>query len=222
MTNYSDPENKDNYKNPPVELGNAALSAAPNLSANNSESEEFLKTYMERLGREQKIAKVKNTGIIYLPVGSMKFTLMCLCVPFHGYEVWWLYKNFVCQKDRNGNMLSPMWRLNLPFLYMRKLLEAMRDEGKLYGLENELPIEKIILYWLILALCLVFPPPASILGTFSFAPFIFVNEYLIKLNKAANPDLKLNVNFTPSNYLVIIVGGAYFAINLYLNLFMHF
>jgi hypothetical protein len=171
---------------------------------------------------EQQTPAAKNAGIIYLPVGPMKFTLMCLCVPFHGYEIWWLYKNFVCQKERGGKILSPLWRLNLPLLYLRKLLEAMRDEGKPYGIDKELPIEKIILYWCMLAVCLVFPPPASALGIFSFAPFIFVNKYLIKLNQAANPDLELDVKFTPANYLVIVIGGAYFAVNVYLNYFMHF
>jgi hypothetical protein len=133
---------------------------------------------------EQQTPATENAGIIYLPVGPMKFTLMCLCVPFHAYEIWWLYKNFVCQKERGGKISSPLWRLNLPLLYLRKLLEAMRDEGKPYGLDKELPIEKIILYWCMLAVCLVFPPPASALGIFSFAPFIVVNQYLIKLNQA--------------------------------------
>jgi hypothetical protein len=171
---------------------------------------------------EQQTPATENAGIIYLPVGPMKFTLMCLCVPFHAYEIWWLYKNFVCQKERGGKISSPLWRLNLPLLYLRKLLEAMRDEGKPYGLDKELPIEKIILYWCMLAVCLVFPPPASALGIFSFAPFIVVNQYLIKLNQAANPDLELDVKFTPTNYLVIVIGGAYFAVNVYLNYFMHF
>ena len=91
--------------------------------------QDFATSYLARLNHEKHIADLKNKGIIYMPVGSMKFTLMCLCVPFHLYEFWWLYRNFVCQKERDGHMLSPMWRVNLPLLYLRKLLEAMRKEG---------------------------------------------------------------------------------------------
>jgi hypothetical protein len=220
MTEYQDPNYKDpNYKISEEQTPAAESSATKNLA---SEDKDFAPNDRARLGGEEKINAVKNGGIIYLPVGPMKFILMCLCVPYHGYEIWWLYKNFVCQKERGGKIASPLWRLNLPLLYLRKLLEAMRDEGKPYGLDKELPIEKIMLYWCMLAVCLVFPAPASALGIFSFAPFIFVNKYLIKLNQAANPDQELNVKITPTNYLVIIAGGAYFAVNLYLNYFMHF
>jgi len=159
--------------------------------------------------------------IIYLPVGPTKFALLCMCVPFHGYEIWWLYKNFVCQKERSGKHSSPLWRVNMPILYLRKLLEGMREEGKPYGLSDQLPVEKIVFYWVMLLLCLLFPPPYSIIGTFSFAPFIVVNDYLVKLNKAANPDVKLDTSFSISDYLVIIIGGAYFFLNIYLNTFFH-
>jgi hypothetical protein len=166
---------------------------------------------------------VKNAGIIYFPVGTKKFIVMCLCIPFHGYEIWWLYKNFVRQKERGGKIRSPLWRINLPFLYLRNLLEAMRDEGKPFDLNSELPIEKIILYWVMLIFCwLCFPPPWSILGIFSFVPFIFVNKYLIKLNQLANPDLKVDDKLRPFDFLVILVGGAYFAVDLYVKYMMHF
>ena len=224
MTNYQDPNFKDpNFKDPDFKDPDFKDPdfKDPDFKDPDYKISEQQTPAAARLGREEEI-KAVETGIIYLPVGSMKFTLMCLCVPFHGYEIWWLYKNFVCQKERDGKILSPLWRLNLPLLYLRKLLEAMRDEGKPYGLDKELPIEKIILYWCMLAVCLVFPPPWSVLGIFSFVPFIFVNEYLIKLNQSANPDLKLDVKITPGNYLVIVLGGAYFALNLFLNYFMHF
>jgi hypothetical protein len=196
--------------------------SADKISSEVNDDKDFATNYLARLNHEKKIEDLKNKGIIYMPVGSMKFTLLCLCVPFHGYEIWWLYRNFVCQKERDGNMLSPMWRVNLPLLYLRKLLEAMRKEGVLYGLDQELPVGKIVLYWVLLICCMLFPPPFGILGVFSFTPFIFVNEYLLKLNRVANPDLKLDEQITPANFLVIIVGGAYFALNIYLNYFMHF
>ena len=196
--------------------------APRSASLNAPESDkEFLTGYMTKLAREQQIIKMRNKGIIYMPVGTMKFTLMCMCVPFHGYEFWWIYKNLVCQKERKGDLLSPMWRLNMLLLYLRSLLKGMQEEGVIYGLDKTLPIEKVILYWILLALCMLFPPPASIFGVFSFAPFIYVNDYLIKLNRVANPDLKLNEGFTLSNYLVIIVGGAWFALNMYLNYYIH-
>jgi hypothetical protein len=221
MTDYKDPNFKDpDFKDPNCKISEQQTPAAKRPADENSASEDkdFLPTYLAKLGREEKIKAVKNAGIIYLPVKSMKFALLCICVPYHGYEIWWLYKNFVCQKERQGNMLSPLWRVNLPLLYLRKLFEAMREEGKLYGLADQLPVEKIVLYWVLLFCCSFFPFPYGLLGDFSFAPFIFVNEYLIKLNGVANPDLKLDTRYTFANYLVIIVGGAYFAFHLYLNI----
>ena len=111
---------------------------------------------------------------------------MCLCVPFHGYEIWWLYKNFVCQKERDGKSLPALWRINLPLFYLRSLLEAMREEGKPYAIDKELPIEKVILYWAMLIVSLLcFPPPYSALGIVSFAPFLWVNAYSINQTKSA-------------------------------------
>jgi hypothetical protein len=207
MAEYKDPNFKEiDLKVPEDTISEQQLPAAKNQISQDTGIEE----------------PIKNAGIIYFPVGSTKFILMCLCIPFHAYEIWWLYKNFVCQKERGGKIKSPLWRINLPLLYLRKLLEAMRDEGKPFGLENELPIEKIILYWVMLILCLFFPPPLSALGIFSFLPFIAVNKYLIKLNQAANPDLQLDVKFTASNYFALVVGGAYFALDLYVKYSLHF
>ena len=224
MSDYQDPDCKDpDLKVPDCKISEQQTPAAKSQANQNlaSEDKDLSPNPLARLDREEKIEAVKNAGIIYFPVGSTKFILMCLCVPFHGYEIWWLYKNFVCQKERGGKILSPLWRINLPLLYLRSLLEAMRDEGKPYGLDKELPIEKIILYWVMLILSLLcFPPPWSALGIFSFAPFIFVNKYLIKLNQLANPDLKPDIKFTLANYLVIAVGSAYLAVDIYVKYFM--
>lgn len=226
MTDYLDPHFKDpdlkvpNCENSEQQTPAAKSQANQNLS---SEDKDLTAKHLASMDREEKIEVGKNAEVIYFPVGPTKFILLCLCVPFHGYEIWWLYKNFVCQKERGGKILSPLWRINLPLLYLRSLLEAMRDEGKPYGIDKELPIEKIILYWVMLILCLLcFPPPWSALGIISFVPFIFVNKYLIKLNKLANPDLKPDIKFALADYVVIVVGGVYLAVDIYVKYFMRF
>jgi len=175
---------------------------------------DFTRDYLARLGDEQKIKQQKNAGLIYLPVGSLKFALLCVCMPFQAYLIWWLYRNFQIQVEREGKKFSPLWRINMILLYLRKLLEAMRSEGKLYGLTEALPVEKIVLYWVLLFCCSFFPAPYGLLGTFSFVPFIFVNEYLIKLNSVANPDLRIDNKYSFGDLLVIIFGGAFFAFNI--------
>jgi hypothetical protein len=209
---------------PAVESPNFAASAPaliPNSTAPTAaltapaspKDDEFLSNYLAKLSVEQRIAKERNKGIIYEPVGSIKFVLLCFCVPLHAYEIWWIYCNLVYQQKRNNDKSSPIWRVNMLLFYIRGLLNAMKDEGKLYGIENELAVEKIILYWCMLFLCSIFPPPAAILGMFSFAPLIYVNEYLIKLNKVANPDLPINSKITFSNWLIIIAGAGLFVFN---------
>jgi hypothetical protein len=226
MAEYQNPDFKDpDLKVPDCKFSEQQTPATSSQAIQNLASEENESTPHQIVGLEpeEKTQPTKNAGIIYYPVGTKKFVIMCVCIPFHGYEFWWLYKNFVCQKERGGKILSPLWRINLPFLYLRHLLEAMRDEGKPFDLDKELPIEKIILYWVMLIVAwLAFPPPWSVLGIFSFVPFIFVNKYLIKVNKLANPDLKLNDKLRPFDFLVILVGGAYLAVDLYVKYMIKF
>jgi hypothetical protein len=212
------PEPEDSQKQrPPYQ--DPAHPESVNVSPAQADGDQnFGVDYLARLNHQKKIADQKNAGVIYHPVAPMKFTLLCICMPFHAYEIWWLYRQFVNQKDRQEKGLSPLWRVNIPLFYVRPLLNAMRDEGKLYGLEQNLPVEKIVLYWVLLIGCMLFPPPWGMLGTFTFAPFIFVNDYLIKLNKIANPDLALDTKYSVSDFIVIICGGAFFAFNVALSM----
>jgi len=223
MPDSSDPQNPK-FKDPAkqesinVSAGNSQnQNQSPGQTSGQSEAE-FTRDYMARLEHEQKIVKQKNAGIIYQPVAPIKFTLLCICMPFHAYEIWWLYRQFVNQKERQEKGLSPLWRVNIPLFYVRPLLKAMRDEGKLYGIAEDLPVEKIVLYWVLLIGCMLFPPPWGILGIFTFAPFIYVNDYLLKLNRIANPDLQLDTKYSLADFIVIICGGAYFALNIYLTM----
>jgi len=196
---------------------NQGLNQNQNQNQDQSDAD-FTRDYLAKLGVEQKIKQQKNAGLIYLPVGSLKFALLCVCMPFQAYLIFWIYRNLKIQVEREGRKFSPLWRIHMILLYLRKLLEAMRSEGKLYGLTEALPVEKIVLYWVLLACCGLFPAPYGILGAFSFVPFVFVNEYLIKLNKVANPDLPIDDKYSLGDFLVIICGGAFFAFNICISL----
>ena len=127
-------------------------------------------------------------------------------VTFGVYDVYWIYKQWRCERARTGENLSPFWRTFFgpffAFSLFRRINQAAEETGT-----GTIAHQGYALAYLAFFITVRMPDPYWIISLFAFVPLIPVQSAATRINEALAPGSPLNNRYTLPNVAMIVIGG---------------
>lgn len=143
---------------------------------------------------------------MYFSVSLQKFVVMNLFT-FGLYQIYWMYKNWCLVKIREKSNLWPFLRsFPFPMFFIYFLLKRIKTTGDSANISPSISPMFLFLSWLIGGIIagLLGPLLAVIVYTLALYP---VQSFVNDINKAYNPNIKVNSSYSGWNILVIVLVG---------------
>ena len=154
----------------------------------------------------------------YYGVGIAKFAVLALCT-FGLYLVWWCYEQWIRERDREEEDLSPFWRTFFAIVWIFGLVGRIRATAHRHGVVATWSPTAVGVTVIVLNLAARLPPPYWLVSLLSFIAFIPVQETINRLNAQTTSTEAENRRLTGWSLGVAVVGGGLLALALLGTLF---
>jgi hypothetical protein len=126
------------------------------------------------------------------------------------YGFYWLYQNWVLERDHTTEELSPLWRTFFSVLWIYSLLRRIREAaGAAQVAANWTPAITAAAY-IIITCCLFLPDPYWLASLLVVVPLVPVQRTVNALNALLAPEAPRNDTYSGKNLVLIIVGVILF------------
>jgi hypothetical protein len=153
----------------------------------------------------------ENEGVFF-PVSLLKLSVMTLCT-FGLYEYFWMFQCWNYVKRADSKKVLPWARAFFGVLYCYNLFAEIGAIGKTINPAKTLAVGPLAMTWILLTVVARIPhlPPACNLIPFlALIPMLFVQNYVLGLNKHLGKDQYSNSKFSILNWITIVIGGILF------------
>jgi hypothetical protein len=140
-------------------------------------------------------------------VSITKLAMMSICT-FGFYELYWTYKQWEAERDREREALSPVWRTIFAPLWAFSLFPRVQALATRHGISANWSAIGLAVGFLILQAVWRLPAPWNLLSLVSVLPLLVVQRTINRLNKAVAPKAPRNDQFSGSNVVIMVVGGG--------------
>lgn len=142
----------------------------------------------------------------HFAVSLSKLTVMSLFT-LGLYEVYWCYKQWQAERQREHADLSPFWRAFFAPLWGFSLFPRIQGRAAKHGVTTSWSPTALALCFLLLNAAWRLPDPYWLVSIFSFVPLLFVQQSVNALNAAIAPEADRNDRYSGKNVFIIVVGA---------------
>jgi hypothetical protein len=148
---------------------------------------------------------------LFFPVSRLKLLVMTFCT-LGLYQLYWFYENWRLYKVREEARIYPLWRAILAVVYCYALFREVRAGAEKYKVAPPPSIVVLAGGYIFLSF-LGFAPTAvvwvSLTAVFLLLP---IQHTINQINQKATPTVPPNNQFTPLNFLALLIGSLVWGI----------
>jgi len=145
----------------------------------------------------------------FFAVSLVKLAVLSVCT-LSLYELYWFYKNWKLIRARESSNILPFWRAFFAIFFCHACFARIRDHGDEQGVTPALPAAALATGWVVTMLLHKLPDPWWLVSFLSFLFMLPVQAYVNRVNAATAPAHDRNARFSVWNWLVTVLGGAFF------------
>lgn len=145
----------------------------------------------------------------YFAVSASKFVVMSLA-SFGIYGLYWLYENWVLEREHTGEDLSPLWRTFFSVVWIYSLLRRIRETATAAQVPSHWTAGVTTAAYLLITCALFLPDPYQVLSLLVVVPLVPVQRTVNRLNPVLAPAAPKNDTYTGMNVLLIVVGLIFY------------
>ncbi|MCA9981056.1 MAG: hypothetical protein KDD89_09485 [Anaerolineales bacterium] len=154
---------------------------------------------------------IDNKTPLFFPVSRLKLVVMSFCT-LGLYQIYWFYENWQLYREREEERIYPLIRAVLAIVYAYALFKEVKQAAQKYG--ASLPPNIAVLAGLYVVLNLLGFAPTALVWLSLTAVFVLlpIQEVVNEVNRRATPDVPPNAQFTPLNFVALLVGSVVWGI----------
>ena len=145
----------------------------------------------------------------FFAVSLLKLAVLSVCT-LSLYELYWFYKNWQLIRSRERSDILPFWRAFFALFFCHACFARIRDLGDEQRVSPSLPAVALATGWVLLVILHKLPNPWWLVSFLSFLFMLPVQAHVNRINAAAAPGHDRNARFSVWNWVVTLLGGAFF------------